>query len=234
MLERHEKWLRVMTFERHDKWLRVLTFERHEKWLWVLPFCAQQSVSVMSWARSGCAAEVSNTPQANLFLLFIGKEQTYRAVFWGGHNQSKKVFLLCISIDMIAKWSQQIEVLAHFLSVVYQYWHDNQMKPADRSIGTVFVFKPARPFLQFPFNCNLLHDLLMAGFCTLALQHTVKLFMAGFCTLALQHTKWSCSWQALVLSLAAHTMKLFMAGFCTSSLSACCTYTRTEQQRDFV
>ena len=62
------------------------------------------------------------------------------------------------------------------------------MKPADRSIGTVFVFNPARPFLQFPFNYNLLHDLFMAGFLYFSLAaHRVKLFMAGFCTLALQH-----------------------------------------------
>ena len=36
----------------------------------------QQSVSVTSWARQTCVAKVSDTSEANLFLIFTGKKPT--------------------------------------------------------------------------------------------------------------------------------------------------------------
>ena len=40
---------------------------------WVLPFCAQQSVSVMSWTRLTCEATVANTSQAHFSCSSLAK-----------------------------------------------------------------------------------------------------------------------------------------------------------------
>ena len=57
---------------------------------WVFPFCAQQSVLLVSWTRPACVAKVSSTSQANSVCLSMVKTNLTLAVPWSVINVMNK------------------------------------------------------------------------------------------------------------------------------------------------
>ena len=67
--------------------LKIGVWKSQKHNTWVLPFCAQQSLSKMSWTRLECVGEVKYI--TNLFLIFNGKERTNMGVPQGAPFWSK-------------------------------------------------------------------------------------------------------------------------------------------------
>ena len=113
--KQHNRILYTYFFTRHVVWfVKIQCLEVAKTRPWAR---GQQFVPVSSSTWPACMAKISNTSRANLFLFFIGKERTNMAAPWGAQIrfEKKKKYLFCINGNTATKWSQQTEILAHFL-----------------------------------------------------------------------------------------------------------------------
>ena len=95
-----------------------------------MPFHVWQSVSVASWTRPTCVAQVYIlhivhiyiTSWSHPFLLVIGEEGTNTAVPCRAQTWSKEVlYFCCISIDRTSIQSLQLEMSAHFQATSHHH-----------------------------------------------------------------------------------------------------------------
>ena len=121
-------WLSSLT-TLHKMWLTpnlwpsllktdILKWQKHMI-IWVLPFHVWHSVHVTSQSRLACMPDKIFYLMSQLFLLFIGKEQTNMAALRGTQiwrkQKTKKQYLCCINIDRATIQNLLMEIFAHFL-----------------------------------------------------------------------------------------------------------------------
>lgn len=86
-------------------WILVLFVKKNQclkfvkTQLWVFPFCAQQSVLLMSWTRPACVANLSSTSQANSVCLSLVKSNLTLVVPWSIINVMNKASVCGKSIE---------------------------------------------------------------------------------------------------------------------------------------